>query len=208
MQPLISILRISILSAIVVLSQIAFAATYTGRVVGISDGDTITVLDSSNTQHKVRLAGIDAPEKSQAFGQRSKEHLSDLVFGKAVTIDTQKNDKYGREIGKVIVSGQDANLAQVRMGLAWHYKAYEKEQSPSDRTAYAQAEAEAHNRHVGLWQDPKPVPPWDFRHGTGDASLVKHAHAGETCPCGTGVTCTGPKGGIYCLTPSGRKNYK
>lgn len=86
MQPLMSIFRISILSAIVVFSQIALAATYTGRVVGISDGDTITVLDSSNTQHKVRLAGIDAPEKGQAFGQRSKEHLSDLVFGKAVRL--------------------------------------------------------------------------------------------------------------------------
>jgi endonuclease YncB( thermonuclease family) len=102
-----NIFRASLLSAAIVLSQqTAFAETYTGRVVGVSDGDTITVLDSSNTQHKIRLAGIDAPEKSQAFGQRSKESLSASVFGKSVTIDSNKSDKYGREIGKVIVSGQ------------------------------------------------------------------------------------------------------
>lgn len=204
-----NIFRASLLSAAIVLSQqTAFAETYTGRVVGVSDGDTITVLDSSNTQHKIRLAGIDAPEKSQAFGQRSKESLSASVFGKSVTIDSNKSDKYGREIGKVIVSGQDANLAQVRLGLAWHYKAYEKEQSTTDRAAYSQAETEARSRNVGLWQDAKPIPPWDFRHGTGIASTGSRPTAGESCPCGGGANCTGPKGGIYCMTVGGGKKYQ
>jgi endonuclease YncB( thermonuclease family) len=142
----------------------AAAEAYQGRVVGVSDGDTITVLDSSNTQHKVRLSGIDAPEKSQPFGQRSKQSLSDLVFGKAVTVETTKRDRYGREIGKVLTGGLDVNLEQVRRGLAWHYKAYEREQPAEDRTTYSTAEQEARAARIGLWTDPVPLPPWEFRH--------------------------------------------
>lgn len=142
----------------------SFASTYLGRVVGVSDGDTITVLDSSNTQHKVRLSGIDAPEKSQPFGQRSKQSLSDLVFGKAVTVETTKRDRYGREVGKVLTGGLDVNLEQVRRGLAWHYKAYEREQPVEDRTTYSTAEQEARAARIGLWADPMPLPPWEFRH--------------------------------------------
>ena len=112
------------------------AATIEGKVVGVVDGDTITVLDSTNTQHKIRLSGIDAPEKSQPFGNRSKQSLSDLVFYKAVTVDTEKRDKYKRNVCKVLVDGVDANLEQVRRGMAWHYKAYEREQSAIDRKAY------------------------------------------------------------------------
>lgn len=90
---------------------------------GIADGDTVTVLDSSNSQHKIRLAGIDAQEKKQAFGNRSKDSPSDLVFDKAVTEETGKKDRYGREVGKVLVNGIDVNLVQVTRGFAWHYKA-------------------------------------------------------------------------------------
>jgi len=140
------------------------AATIEGRVVGVSDGDTITVLDSTNTQHKVRLSGIDAPEKKQPFGQRSKESLSDLVFDKPVTVDTDKQDRYGRKVGKVLVDGQDANLEQVKRGFAWHYKAYEREQPSIDRKVYAGAETEAKAARLGLWADTEPVPPWEFRH--------------------------------------------
>ncbi len=143
----------------------SFAASFVGKVVGVTDGDTITVLDAANVQYKIRLAGIDAPEKSQAFGQRSKEHMSMLVFGKTVEVIWNKTDRYGRTIGKVIVAGQDANLDQIRAGLAWHYRAYEKEQAPADRAAYAQAETEARTRHAGLWQDANPTPPWDYRRG-------------------------------------------
>ena len=86
----------------------------------MSDGDTITVLDKTHTQHKIRLAGIDAPEKNQAFGQRAKESLSDLVSSKAVTVETGKTDRYGREVGKVLVDGIDSNLVQVQKGFVWH----------------------------------------------------------------------------------------
>lgn len=142
----------------------ARAEAYGGRVVGVSDGDTITVLDSTNTQHKVRLSGIDAPEKSQPFGQRSKQSLSDLVFGRAVTVETTKRDRYGREVGKVLAGGLDVNLEQVRRGLAWHYKAYEREQPAEDRTTYSAAEQEAKAARIGLWTDPMPLAPWEFRH--------------------------------------------
>jgi endonuclease YncB( thermonuclease family) len=140
------------------------AATIEGRVVGIADGDTITVLDADKTQHKIRLAGIDAPEKKQPFGQRSKESLSELVFSKTVKVETDKRDKYGREVGKVMVGEMDANLAQVQRGMAWHYKAYEREQSVIDRKVYADAENEASAARRGLWADVAPVSPWEFRH--------------------------------------------
>ncbi|NTV69874.1 MAG: thermonuclease family protein [Azonexaceae bacterium] len=189
------------------LSQPPMADTLHGRVVGVSDGDTITVLDASNVQFKVRLAGIDAPEKSQAFGNRSKENLSNAVFGKAVDVDWSKTDKYGRTVGKVVVGSLDANLAQLRNGFAWHYKKYEKEQSASDRAIYAKAESEARAGRIGLWQDANPIPPWDFRHSTGDAAPDQRLQNGQDCPCGSGIACTGPKGGTYCMTTSGKKKY-
>ena len=142
------------------------ATTIEGRVVGVADGDTITVLNASDTQHKIRLAGIDAPEKHQPFGQRSKESLSDLVFGRAVMVETYKRDKYGRNVGKVLVDGNDANLEQVKRGLAWHYKQYEKEQPANDRVEYAVAEGAARASRLGLWADAEPVAPWEFRHRT------------------------------------------
>jgi endonuclease YncB( thermonuclease family) len=141
----------------------AYASTIVGRVVGVADGDTVTVLDSERVQHKVRLAGIDAPERSQAFGNRSKESLSELVFSKTVTVETDKLDRYGRAVGKVLVGGRDVNLIQVERGFGWHYKAYESEQSENDRLLYDAAEREARAARRGLWQDLNPVAPWDFR---------------------------------------------
>lgn len=139
------------------------ARTYSGKVIGVTDGDTITVLDNAKRQHAVRLAGIDSPERKQAFGQRSRQSLSDMLFQKAVTIDTHKNDKYGREIGKVLLDGRDLNLEQLRRGMAWHYKAYDREQSPADREMYAATEDAARSARIGLWADARPIPPWDFR---------------------------------------------
>jgi endonuclease YncB( thermonuclease family) len=142
----------------------AYADTITGRVVGVTDGDTVTVLDGQKVQHKIRLAGIDAPEKAQPFGNRSKESLSDVAFEKSVTVETDKRDRYGREVGKMLVNGRDVNLIQVERGMAWHYKAYEREQSPSDRKLYDAAEDDAKAARRGLWRDAEPVPPWEFRH--------------------------------------------
>jgi endonuclease YncB( thermonuclease family) len=142
------------------------AATITGKVVTVADGDTITVMDAGKVQHKIRLSGIDAPEKAQSFGKQSKQNLSDLLFDKDVTVYTRKTDRYGRDVGKVLVDGLDANLEQVRRGLAWHYKAYLKDQSPDDRLSYAVAEKEALAARQGLWQDAVPVSPWEWRHQT------------------------------------------
>lgn len=139
------------------------AATLVGDVVGIADGDTLTILDSAHVQWKIRLAGIDAPEKTQPFGARSKQNLAALVWRKHVSVEWQKLDRYGRTIGKVIFNGHDVNLMQVSGGLAWHYKTYAAEQSPTDRVLYAEAEVKARQAGVGLWRDRAPVPPWDFR---------------------------------------------
>jgi endonuclease YncB( thermonuclease family) len=139
------------------------ADSFSGRVVGVSDGDTITVLDQAKKQHKVRLGGIDAPEKGQAFGDRAKESLSRLVYDKSVTVDFHKVDRYGRSVGKVLVAGRDANLEQVRAGFAWWYREYAKEQSLEDRASYAAAEEDARASRRGLWRDAQPVPPWEFR---------------------------------------------
>ena len=137
--------------------------TFSGRVVAIADGDTITVLDSSDTQHRIRLEGIDAPESHQAFGSRSKQNLSDLIFGKDVTVIYYKTDQYGRLVGKILIDGRDINLEQVKAGMAWHYKEYEREQTPADRELYAKAEDEARKARRGLWVDPEPIEPSQFR---------------------------------------------
>ena len=139
------------------------AATLSGRVVGVADGDTITILDSSNTQYKIRLAGIDAPEKKQPFGNVSKKSLSDMVYGKQVNVDYKKQDRYGRTVGKVIINGVDANIEQVRRGMAWFYKKYQNEQPLEDRLDYLHAQEAAEQSKVGLWKEQAPIPPWDFR---------------------------------------------
>jgi endonuclease YncB( thermonuclease family) len=132
--------------------------------VAISDGDTVTVLDAENHQHKIRFAGIDAPEKAQAFGQASKRSLSDMVYERQVSVEWGKRDRYGRVIGKISADQIDVCLEQVRRGMAWHYKQYQRDQSPADRQAYAAAEDIARANHVGLWRDAHPIPPWEFRH--------------------------------------------
>lgn len=141
----------------------AWADNLQGKVVGISDGDTVTVLDASNMQWKIRLMGIDAPEKKQPFGTKSKEALSSLIYGKQVSVEYYKRDRYGRTIGKIVVDGIDANLEQVKAGLAWHYKKYANEQSSIDRELYSRTEDEARISRRGLWIDSNPAPPWEWR---------------------------------------------
>lgn len=155
--------RLLFTALITLLAPIAGAEIIVGRVVGISDGDTITVLDDGKSQHKVRLAGIDAPERAQAFGQVSRRHLSDLVHGKDVELDCGKRDKYQREVCVIYSDGQDINLVQVSTGMAWWYRAYAHEQTPRQREAYAAAEQDASAARRGLWRDPAPTPPWDWR---------------------------------------------
>lgn len=148
--------------------------TLSGQVVGVADGDTITVLDAQRDRHKIRVSGIDAPEKSQPFGQRSKESMSGLVFGKEVDVLWNKRDRYRRLVGKVMVADPlcrnapcakttDAGLVQVTTGLAWWYRKYAREQFPVDALRYARAEQEAQARRIGLWSDKSAIPPWDWR---------------------------------------------
>ena len=145
---------------------LAWAAELQGRVVKVADGDTITVLDGQRQQHVIRLAGIDAPEKSQPYGQKSKAHLSQAVFGQTVTVTFDKRDRYGRIVGQVRVLGEDANLRQLQAGGAWHYKQYQSEQTPDQRSVYDAAERAAREKRLGLWQGQGPAspePPWDYR---------------------------------------------
>ncbi len=100
------------------------AATLQGKVVNVADGDTVTELDEQTTQHKIRLQGIDAPERAQAFGNQSKQSLREMVHGKKVAVDYQKKDKYGRVVGKLMLDNTDVCLEQVKRGMAWHYKQY------------------------------------------------------------------------------------
>ncbi len=150
--------------ALFFLSCTAIGAEFVGRVVGVSDGDTITVLVGERESIKVRLTGIDAPEKAQPFGAVSKKNLSDLVYGKAVSVEWEKKDRYGRVLGRVLVDDADVCLEQIRAGLAWHYKQYAKDQPASLRIAYDEAEQSARKRRTGLWREPDPIPPWEFRH--------------------------------------------
>ena len=155
-------------------------------VVGVADGDTITVLDSNKLQHKIRLDGIDAPEKGQPFGERAKQSLSAFVYGKNVTLEWSKVDRYGRFVATVRVAPPGAcapdapcnamlnvNLAQIEAGLAWHYKQFEREQSPADRKTFAMAEEQARAQRIGLWVDPAPVQPWEWRHGPSTGPIKK-----------------------------------
>jgi len=141
----------------------AKAEVLIGTVVGITDGDTITVLAKDNKEHKVRLMGIDAPEKTQDFGDESKKALSNYIYQREVTVDYKKLDKYQRKVGKVILDKQDICLAMIELGMAWHYKDYEKEQSKTDRDLYSQAEVKARESRIGLWQLSNAIKPSAFR---------------------------------------------
>jgi endonuclease YncB( thermonuclease family) len=137
--------------------------TITGKVVAIADGDTMTVLDSEKRQYEVRIDGIDAPETEQAFGDRAKKSLYDLVFGKTVTVISSKADRRGRLIGKVMFRDKDIGLKQIERGMAWYFRKYATGLSREDAQAYELAEAGARVKERGLWASPGPIPPWELR---------------------------------------------
>jgi endonuclease YncB( thermonuclease family) len=140
-------------------------AVVAAKVVAITDGDTVKALVAGNELFRVRLSWIDAPEKAQAFGQRSKQHLSELVFGREVELHTRGLDRYGRTLAVIFVDGIDANLEQVRSGFAWVYEHYIRESSVDIQASYHTAQAAAQQERRGLWSDTQePVPPWEFRH--------------------------------------------
>jgi endonuclease YncB( thermonuclease family) len=148
---------------LICINLLSHAEILVGKVVGVSDGDTITVLDATKKEHKVRLMGIDAPEKLQDFGNQSKRALSDYIYQQEVTVEYKKLDKYKRKIGKVTLEGKDICLLMIEIGMAWHYKDYEKEQLKIDRDLYSQAELKARNEKRGIWQSSNPIAPSSFR---------------------------------------------
>lgn len=137
--------------------------TLMGRIVGVADGDTVTLLDADKRQHKIRLDGIDAPEKGQPFGMASKRSLSDLAFNRDALAECGKVDRYGREVCRVLVGGADVGLSQIEAGLAWYFKRYAKELPPDRRVQYDDMEKQAKSSRRGLWADAEPVAPWDWR---------------------------------------------
>ncbi|PIT50202.1 thermonuclease family protein [Snodgrassella communis] len=134
-----------------------FASTLNCKVIKISDGDTIRCLDNHNTPHRIRFAGINAPESKQAFGQKSKQALAGMIFQQQVQIDIKGTDRYGREIGIVYFNGQDINRRMVEIGYAWSYQRYPQK-------GYAKVEMAARKQKLGLWKDPHPIYPENYRH--------------------------------------------
>ena len=131
---------------------------FNGKAVRVLDGDTIDVLTPANRSIRVRLANIDAPEKKQPFGQKSKQNLLALVGGKTVEVVDLGGDQYGRRIGRILVNGKEANTEQVRDGMAWVYTHYNQDDG------LGAIETAAREKHVGLWADPHPQAPWEYRH--------------------------------------------
>ena len=164
--------RLTLLALLLLLAACVQTETLHGRVVTVADGDTVTVIDEHQQKHRVRLQGIDAPEKAQPFGRKSKDNLSRLVLNKPVRVEWDHRDRYDRILGKIWVQPQscpscpltlDAGHAQLTVGLAWWYQAYADQQSAQDRGAYEFSEQEARAKRAGLWSQPNPVPPWEWR---------------------------------------------
>lgn len=151
------------------LALAAWAGSFEGRVVKVLDGDTIDVLLPDKTTVRVRLAEIDTPEKGQAFGNKAKQAAIDLAAGKSVKVEMQTKDRYGRVVGQVFLpDGRSLNKELVRLGLAWQYRRY------SNNPELSALEAEARAARRGLWIDPSPVPPWEWRRGGKVASPQKN----------------------------------
>ena len=146
-------------------SSDALTCNLQGKVIRVVDGDSITVLDSKNEQHKIRLAGIDTPERKQPYGKVARQFLAKHIFKKQVCVGWYKRDKYQRLVGVVRFENEDINLKLIKAGLAWHYKQYESEQSKSDRVLYANAHEKAKGSNIGLWGDYRVIAPWLWRRG-------------------------------------------
>ncbi len=134
-----------------------YASTITGKVVAVTDGDTVKVLDETKTLHKIRLNDIDAPEKKQAFGNKSKENLAKYISGKNVSVEYSKKDRYGRILGTIYLDKKDINLQQIKDGYAWVYRKYSK------KSDYISQEKIAQNHKRGLWKNKDSLEPWEYR---------------------------------------------
>ncbi|MFT3994838.1 MAG: thermonuclease family protein [Dysgonomonas sp.] len=141
---------------LIILSMLLSSFTLTGKIVKVQDGDTVTLLDNNNTQHKIRLHGIDAPETGQPYGNKSKEHLSGLIADKNVTVDVKGKDQYKRILGVIYLGDTNINAEMIRSGYAWSYK-YSKDKY------YIKLQEKAKEQKKGLWKDKNAVDPWQWR---------------------------------------------
>lgn len=179
--------------------------TLSGRVVGVTDGDTLTLLVNSREQIKIRLAEIDAPEHDQPFGQRSKQSLSELTYSRLVTVEVRDRDRYGRTVGVVWSGDRNIDAEQIRRGMAWVYRQFAKTGD------LYRLEAEAKQARRGLWADAAPVPPWEWRHGEHEGVVEKPAPprpamaltCGSKRRCGEMANCEEAR---YFLTVCGVKS--
>ena len=153
-----------------------------GVSIDVQDGDSFVLRDDLGNRIRVRISGIDAPEKSQPFADRSRQHLRDLMRDVRIRLEPVKVDVFGRTVARVWVlsdegkPGRDAGLAQIEAGMAWHFKRYRSDQHDQDSVRYAKAEREARSEDLGLWRDPSPESPWDFR------TRMKRKDTGQSKP--------------------------
>jgi endonuclease YncB( thermonuclease family) len=140
--------------AVILAAAVQAAEPVAWRIVSVHDGDTVTAIDPANTQHRIRLQGIDAPEIGQAFGTKSRDRLTTLVKGKTVPVVVEGHDRFGRVLARIQIDGRDLGEQLVGEGMAWHYARFDK----SPALAAAQRDARAARR--GLWADREPSPPW------------------------------------------------
>lgn len=147
------------------LSTTAKGDTLEVKITRVIDGDTIVAITQRREEIRVRLAGIDCPEKrkSQPFWRFAKDELNSRVAGSTLAVEYQKKDRWGRYIGVLRYHNQDINAELVAIGACWHFKKYQSEQSEQDRRLYSELEIRARKERVGLWIDPNPIPPWDWR---------------------------------------------
>ncbi len=147
-------------------------SSYKGWAVTVLEGDTVRVLDGSNRMARVRLKGIDAPERDQPYGEEARKYLASLLSGREVRVEANKSDDFGNILGQIWVEppecfdckkSVDANLALLKVGLAWWSSKFAKQQSRSERKAYEAAQEKARQEKIGLWAAPDPVPPWEWR---------------------------------------------
>jgi endonuclease YncB( thermonuclease family) len=159
----------------------AYAASFTGKLVKVLDGDTVEVMHDGKAE-RIRLAQIDCPEKNQPFGQAAKKYVLDIAAHKVVKVEVATVDRYGRTVGEVFLpDGSNLNKQIVGAGYAWQYKRYSKDPE------YADLESSAREAGLGLWQDKAPVPPWEWRRGQRQA--VSMQSKGKDFTCGSKRYC-------------------
>ena len=148
-----------IIFLLIVLSLPIQSKTLKGKIVRVSDGDTIVLLDSTNTQHRIRLDGIDCPEKGQPFGRKATDFAKELTLGKTIVVEWEKKDRYNRILGVVYADNINVNKELLKNGLAWHYKHFNNDQELAD------LEQQAKDKKLNIWSEKNPIEPYKWRKG-------------------------------------------